>query len=228
MDKLNIIYKEPINLQLTENNSSHIDISMIPNYLLNFDFDKLFNLHPEKRHNIIMRNKNSNKEVFRWQKSYLNTPNYDKDDEYFKTRNYMYSGLDTSQNNEDLPELFKPFYDYVKSLDSRYNQVIINWYDNNDYIDFHRDCQRKIIEGVPIIIINLNEGNENSLRNFELIPFEENPENVKPKYDNVSINLKNGLMIKMCGNIQTEFRHGIRRNEKSKKRISISFRALNN
>lgn len=35
-----------------------------------------------------------------------------------------------------------PIYEYVKKIDERYNQVIVNWYeDENDYIAPHSDCQ---------------------------------------------------------------------------------------
>ena len=232
---LNVLQYDPINdennlakLSLTNDNSSWIEMSFIPKDLLKYGtthFDELFSLHPQERHNIVMKGTNNNTEVFRWQRSYLNTPEYDPSNDYFKTHNYMYSGVDTSNNNDNLPNLLVPFYEYVKSIDERYNQVIVNWYESDDYIAFHRDCQRKLQSDVPIVILTLTEDRD-ACRDFEIIPFEENPASVKTEYSNVKISLRNGLLLKMCGNSQTEFRHGIKQNNKFGRRISISFRAF--
>lgn len=133
----------------------------------------------------------------------------------------MYSGTNTSNNNDNLPEEFMPFYNYVKTIDSRYNQVVINWYDTNDYIEFHKDCQRKMIKDVPILILTISE-DKNRLRNFEIIKYDDNPnENSKFK-----IPLNNGLLLKMCGNFQSEFKHGIRQDNTLGRRISVSFRSF--
>ena len=225
------ISKNKITISLTNNNSSWLETSCIPEELSNYGmnlFDALFNMKPEKRHKIITKETGENMEVFRWQQSYLKTPNYDKTDEYFKTHYYMYSGIDTTNNNNDLPKEFLPFYEYVKKIDDRYNQVIINWYNSEDYIDFHRDCQRKLLKDVPIIVITLMS-NVESFREFEIIPYEKNSEIVIPLYSNIKIITKNGSMIKMCGDIQTEFRHGMKASEINNddyRRISMSFRAF--
>lgn len=228
MNNLEITSNKSAIYKLTENNSSYIKISSINDELLNYGkkyFNELFELHPKDRHAIIKKNTNCEKQVFRWQSSFLNTPDYDYNNDYFKEYNYMYSGLDTSNNKQELPELFKKFYDYVKLIDNRYNQVIINWYDTNDYIEFHRDCQRKLLKDIPILIINLTE-DDNNYRNFEIVPYDRNSEDIKYLYSNISVSLINGLIIEMCGNTQTEFRHGIRQNNEFKRRISISFRAF--
>jgi alkylated DNA repair dioxygenase AlkB len=220
--------KETCELSLTENKSSHVEISFVPKELMEYGvkhFDELFALHPNERHRIISKT-GEDYEVFRWQMSYLKTPDYNASEEYFKTHNYMYSGLDTSKNNDDLPNLFAPFYEFAKKQDDRYNQVVINWYDaNNDYIAFHRDCQRKMLKDVPIMVITLSE---QQCRDFEIIPFEKNDSSVKPNYSNVKIASRNGSVIKMCGEFQTEFRHGIRQNSTNDlgRRISISFRSF--
>jgi hypothetical protein len=212
--------------ELTNNGSSFIELSFLPNHLINYSlqfFQELFELHPEYRHNVILKGTNCNNEVHRWQKSYLNTPTYDPNDNYFAKKSYMYSGIDDTQNNNELPNLFKPFYNFAKLMDARYNQVIVNWYDEDDYIDFHRDCQRKMQKDVPILIMNLNEDDNKNCRNFELIPCNDDVDAINKT---VSVQLVNGLVIKMCGKTQEEFRHGIRKTDNAKKRISISFRAF--
>lgn len=215
-------------ISLTANNSSWIELSFLPQKLIEYgaqQFDTLFNMHPDEKHNIISK-EGENMQVFRWQKSYGKTPEYDKSDEYFKTHFYMYSGLDTSKNNDVLPQLFAPFFEYIKSIDERYNQVVINWYDSDDHIAFHRDCQRNMMVDVPILVLTLTLASEESLRNFDIIPFELNPESVELLYKNVSIPSKHGMLLKMCGEFQTEFRHGIKQKLNSGKRISMSFRAF--
>lgn len=92
-------------------------------------------------------------EVSRFSKSYLQTPNNLK---HTATRSYMYSGFDTSKNNEKLPYIFNSFYYFMKREDNRYNQVIVNWYRNEeDFIAPHSDCQRGMVENSKISLISL-------------------------------------------------------------------------
>ena len=216
----------PLTLSLTDTNSSWVELSAIPAELLEYSvehFDELFEHHPKEKHNIISKDTGDDCKVFRWQRSYLNTPDYDSSDEYFKTHYFIYSGLDTSKNNDELPNMFVPFYEHIKRQDNRYNQVVINWYDSDDYIAFHRDCQRKLLKDVPIIVLTLTE---EPCREFEIIPYEDNSDMIKSNFDNVKIIAKNGLLLKMCGEFQTEFRHGVKQNKNAGRRISISFRAF--
>ena len=219
-----------VDIFLTNNKSSWLEISSIPEELKMYgmeNFDKLFNMKPEKRHKIIKKGTGENMEVFRWQKSYLKTPNYDEKDEYFKTHYYMYSSKDDLCNDE-LPEEYVKFYEYVKSIDERYNNVVINWYNPEDYIDLHRDCQRMLKKDVPIIIVTLM-CERDVYRELDIIPYEKNDKSVIALNSNVKVEMRNGSMIKMCGKTQDEFRHGMKAsesNEKNMRRISISFRAL--
>ena len=98
----------------------------------------------------------------------------------------------------------------------------------NYYINFMKDKQIDQLRMLPSEVSSgsIIRNNEGIYRNFEIVPYDRNTEDVKPLYSNVSINLINGLIIEMCGNIQTEFRHGIRQNNELKRRISISFRAF--
>lgn len=103
-------------------------IAFIPKELSNYaiaNFDRLWELHPNEKHKIIMFEKEV--EVSRYSQSYLNTPT---DLSHTSTRSYMYSGYDTSRNKSELPEVMQPFYEHMRAKDTLYNQVIANWYED--------------------------------------------------------------------------------------------------
>jgi hypothetical protein len=113
-------------IYLNETKTSYIKIGRLPEDLKTYtinNFDEMFSLHPLKRHKIIFYRKEL--EVHRWQQSYLQTPNHEMD--ILNKRSYMYSGFDMSKNNDQLPQLFQNYYDYMKSLDEKYNQIVVNW-----------------------------------------------------------------------------------------------------
>jgi hypothetical protein len=141
----------------------------------------------------------------------------------------MYSGMDMSNNNNNIPHLFSPFYDYMKNKNIDYNQIIINWYETkHDHIAFHRDCLKQLNTNIPITIITLAE---TPYRNFEIIPFEDNPKSVLSIHSHLQILSEHGLELKFCGNSLTEFRHGMPEitdpSVNVGRRISISFRSIN-
>lgn len=208
--------------------SAWVEISHTNDDLLNFTFEKfdqMWNSHPENRHKII--NAQREMEVHRYSKSYLNTPPIDLD--YIKSHSYMYSSFDTSSNNDELPDNFKKYYEYIKSIDDKYNQVIANWYENgSDYIAAHSDCKRGMIPNGKIAILSLysDDVSENEYRNFEIIPVKTNTESLKEKF---IFKLSNGMIITMCGDTQENYRHCIPPDYNNfKKRISLSFRQMEN
>ena len=146
----------------------------------------------------------------------------------------MYSGFDTLSNNDELPEIFKPYYEFMKNIDNKYNQVIVNWYENeNDYIAPHADCQRGMIENSKIAILTLNEcfienNDIENTRYFEITPKYINYQSDnKPLADIFKIKLVHGSIITMCGTTQDNFLHQIKKeNKKIGKRISLSFRQM--
>lgn len=204
-------------------------------------FDKLFSMHPPKRHKVIMFG--NEVEVHRWQSVYLSTPKYTSD--LIAKTSYMYSGFDlypaepickreyptkhshTLQGElypeldinpmtepieilyTEMPDELDMFLEFAQTVDERFNQVIVNWYqDGNDYIAPHRDCPYGLIEGAPIMIINLCE-DSTCERLFSV--------------ENRYIPLENGTIIIMRGN----YLHGVPKNVNSKsRRISISFRCV--
>jgi alkylated DNA repair dioxygenase AlkB len=161
-------------------------------------------------------------EVNRYSKSYLNTWT---DLDHTSTRSYMYSGFDTSTNNDPLPENFVDYYKWIKEQDPRYNQVIANWYENKfDYIAPHSDCVKGMIPGAKISIMSFYSNiNPNNFRFMELRP--------KVKTETLvevfKIRLDHGTIITMCGKTQELFVHGIPKSESDVcERISLSFRQM--
>ena len=214
-------------IQLNESGSSYILIDFISDnlQLINTElFGSMWDLHPEQKHKIIMYEKEV--EVNRYSKSYLNTWT---DLTHTKSSSYMYSGYDTLSNNDKLPEIFKPYYEFMKNIDNKYNQIIVNWYENeNDYIAPHADCQKGMIENSKIAILTLNECFIENIRYLEITP-----KYKKYQYDNeplanmFKIKLDHGSIITMCGTIQDNFLHEIKKeNKKIGKRISLSFRQM--
>jgi alkylated DNA repair dioxygenase AlkB len=204
---------------------SYLKISHLPSALKQYgidNFNEMFLLHPPNKHKIIMYE--TEVEVHRWQQSYLNTPKCTP--EIIESRSYMYSGFDTSNNNNLLPKQFQIFYDYMKNLDERYNQVVINWYDEDDYIAYHADCESCMISNAEIAIISIYGNDSNNSRMFSLIPKDETQK--KCEYDKFNIIAKHGSIITMCGDTQKEFKHGIEKDTTNSipQRISISFRQM--
>ncbi len=221
-----IILPEQSNYQiikLNESGSAFIMINYLNNsikeYLLE-NFDTVWALHPETKHKIIMYE--NEVEVFRYSKSYLKTPT---DLEITKTHSYMYSGFDTSDNNSDLPEQFVKVYNYMLNQDSKYNQVIANWYeDSNDYIAPHADCTKCMISDAKISIVSIYPTEDPSSYRYLT---------VVPKYGKYSeksikkIRLDHGSIVTMCGTTQKEFLHSVDKSDVPiSRRISLSFRQM--
>ncbi len=210
-------------IYLTATKSSYIKIQGLPDDLKQYQYDhfnEMFESHPEKRHHIILKNKEV--EVFRWQQSYLKTPGHYHPD-VLKKKSYMFSGFDTKNINMNLPQHFLIYYNYVKSLDSRYNQVVANWYkDGDDYIQYHSDCEIEMIPGQEIMMLPLyGESNNKNFRVFSFLP----KLGVNSIYDKINIHESPGLLITMCGKIQEEFRHSLEKTSNQvPPRISLTFR----
>ena len=218
-------------IELTKTGSAKICISKLSDEMAQFtkeNFDRMFNLHPEERGRVLM--KNNEVESSRWHQSYLNTPKFNKEIHGFGS--YMYSGHNPVIN--ELPDDFKKVFDYFNNLEStgpdKYNQVIVNWYLNGkDFIESHSDCQLDMVPDAPIVIISI-QGivNENLNRKLVIKPRNDYRKKlgdfVHEKYE---ILMPHGTVIEMCGDMQEKFTHKIPKEPLESKfppRISITLR----
>lgn len=183
----------------------------IPETLMNYDFNKLFNLKPDSRSKVLIYNKklktHEEKTIFRSYSSFLNTPKLDENVE----KSYMFLNKE-----EVVPVEFSDFVNFVKDLDPRYNQMVINWYNPEDYIELHSDCSAKMInDEAPILTINLNESNEESMeRQFKMVNKENGEESSFRLKNNHFFVIKNNKTHRHCVGTGLE------------KRISLTFRMM--
>jgi hypothetical protein len=216
---------EVVRIPLTEDGTSWIELEWIPSELSNFAsecFKELFDLHPKDQGKIIMYDKELLS--YRWHQSYLHTPARDP---VYK-HSYMFAGFDESTIHTPLPEPYQRFYDFMSQRDSRFNQVVANWYlDVSDYIAQHSDCELGMIPDAVVSMMNFNKLNETeNCRIFRIIP---KPVDVQDAlYSEVQIILRHGLMLTMGGEVQKKFKHGVPRvlgkGKEATPRFSLSFR----
>ena len=118
--------------------TSFLSVGNITKELTSIDFEKMWELHPGPS-SVMMYGKMV--EVPRFQESY--------------DEPYEFSG--TVRPAVTLPEILKPFSEYINTLGfGKFNQKFCNWYINGlSYIGAHRDDERQIIPGTPIVSISL-------------------------------------------------------------------------
>lgn len=211
-------------LQLSE--KSWVTLSRLPDDLLEYandNFETLFSLHPLDRGVVQVWNKDV--PCSRFHQSYLKTP---VKDDRFSDSSYMFCGSrQASHLDRPLPEAFKPFLEYMQSVDSRYNQVVINWYDTGlAKLPAHSDCEIGMVDQATIACISLGGQRVFRLKKKRQV------QDTSPASPSVDIVCTNGLIITMGGDTQKEFRHGVPALPKGPKapktmenrRISITFR----
>ena len=122
------------------------------NKLTEDKFDQIWSLKPEGRSKVFVYNKGTKthdeKQIFRSYRSYLKIPPIEAAMKLPKS--YMYDGLEPSVPN--------CLIEYVKDAwtdDPRYNQMIVNWYEPEDYIEPHRDCDNFMVDDYIIRITSL-------------------------------------------------------------------------
>jgi alkylated DNA repair dioxygenase AlkB len=207
-DPINLGPGEVKRISLMKDDSSWIEVQFIPNELIDYateKFDELFQLHPAQKGNVVMYGKELKSS--RWHQSYMETP---KRDPAMK-HSYMFCGLEDSPAiNQPLPVPFQPFNDYMLQKDSKYNQMVANWYkDGLDYIAQHSDCEMGMIDNAVISLINLNQSNlTENCRIFRIRPkFAD--QNAGALYSEYQVILRHGLLITMGGHFQKQFKHGV-------------------
>lgn len=154
-----------------------------------------------------------NKKIFRKYKSFLNTPSFDETTK----KSYMFSSQKEKQNYLELPDLLKPIYDDILSLDKRYNNCVVNWYqDGNDWIEMHSDCTAKLLNNSPIAIVTLTNGYPRTLKIVS-----------RGKSHHYTVPLFNGSIIILDNKSNTEYRHGIDPDPTNEcSRVSLTFRMV--
>lgn len=175
------------------------------------NFQELFKLKPEQNNDVLVFNKKTKqfdrKTIFRSYISYLNTPEFDPSTE----KSYMFLN-----KSKEIPQELNEVLDYVQSIDSRYNQMVINWYNEDDYIEMHRDCTAKMIDtNAPVLILNFNESDD--IKKERKMIFEDIVSKEKSE-----IALQNFHMYLLENN--NTHRHGVGKG--LEKRISITFRMM--
>lgn len=186
--------------------------NLIPrNIMESVSFKDLFDLKTPTRDSVLVFNKETKvhekKQIYRSYMNYLSTPKFDEK----INKSYMFVNM-----SDSLPEQLKPFLDFVKKIDPRYNQLSVSWYENDDFIEPHRDCVAKMLNpDSPILVINLNESNDISkARNMVF-------QNVKTG-EVTSIPLLNGRFYIIENN--STHRHSVGKG--LERRISLTFRMM--
>ena len=153
-------------------------------------------------------------------KSYLYTPKFDEK----SSKSYMFSGNKQNEIESKLPSVLNPIYDYIKTVDNKYNNMIVNYYkDSESYIPMHSDCCDSMIQDANIGILSIYSNlDSNNIRKLTVKAKNLLNNNVINK--NFNINLHNGLFIVMGGKFQYNFRHGIMKENNNNQRLGISFR----
>ncbi|MBK8516592.1 MAG: alpha-ketoglutarate-dependent dioxygenase AlkB [Saprospiraceae bacterium] len=165
-----------------------------------FDFEKIWNIHPDAYHEIMMHGKMV--KTPRWQQAY----NID----------YQYTG--NINKALPLPQELNPFLEWIQtSIDSRLNGVLINWYDGqlDHYIGKHRDSTIGIIAGTSIVTLSFGEE-----RIFRLRPYKSKGTSF------FDINAIHGSVIIIPYDTNKIYTHEITKQKKMGRRISLTFRGF--
>lgn len=114
-------------------------VGALPGELAAIPFDPLWDLHPPEFHILQMMGKPMPSP--RWSQAF--------------GRDYRYSG--NVNVALPVPPPLQPFLDAARTLDTRINGLLVNWYDGDlgHYIGKHRDSPVGLIEGAPIITLSL-------------------------------------------------------------------------
>lgn len=155
---------------------------------VNENFNSIYKLKPSKRSEIILFDKINkefrNREIFRSYVSYGVVPEFDSN----VKKSYMFVNKELK-----VPSELVPFFEFAKSIDTRYNQMVVNWYNPEDYIELHRDCTSKMLDNnSPILMINLNETDDiYSIRSLNFVSIETGEQTSVPLLNNSYLTITN-------------------------------------
>jgi hypothetical protein len=115
-------------------------------------FEKIWALKPDHKSKVYVYNKEKDtheeKQIYRSYRSYLRVPPFDTRIK----KSYMYDGVEPSVPNELIPYLI-----HATKEDERYNQMVVNWYEPEDYIEKHSDCDAFMVNDYLIGVMSIDE-----------------------------------------------------------------------
>jgi alkylated DNA repair dioxygenase AlkB len=115
-------------------------------------FDAFWDVHPQRFHEVCMFGRRV--AVPRWSEAY--------------GQDYRYSG--TLHRASPVPDMLTPLLSWSKNkVDERLNGVLVNWYDGSlgHKIGAHRDDEKELVAGAPIITISFGETRTFRLRRWK-------------------------------------------------------------
>lgn len=180
------------------------------------NFENLWDCRPQSEENrrVIVKSYEvggdgyKEKTIYRYFQSFGVTPGFDEN----TGKSFMFSGSRVPYRNySKIPTILSEVHQFVGHM---YNNVIVNWYEPEDYIEPHRDCTSKLVKNSSIVIVNFNEPRTEADRFFSL----EYADRIE------QISLENYTVISMDHNTQKEAKHGVGRG--NHRRISVSFRRI--
>lgn len=140
------------------NGENQIFATLHPQKFSTLSFQELWDMHPAEYHTLKMHGREV--KTPRWQQAY--------------GKDYRYTG---ARNNAlPIPGVLKPYIDWCREhIDERLNALLLNWYDGqkNHYIGAHRDDQRDLVEGSPIVTISQGEARVFRMRPYKKEGFQD-------------------------------------------------------
>ena len=127
----------------------------------------------------------------------------------------LHSGL-TLQPNSWNKGLLYIKEEIEKTVDVKFNSVLMNWYrDGDDYLNWHTDAEKEL--GINPVIGSVNFG---ATRDFLIRNNDDNSVKLK-------IPLKNGTLLIMQGELQHFWQHSVPKRAKIKElRFNLTFREI--
>lgn len=170
------------------------------------EFEEIWALKPRQKSKVYVYNKETDdheeKQIYRSYLSYLSIPPHDET----VKKSIMYDGLEPS-----VPNCLMPYIRDAWLADSRYNSLTVNFYEPEDYIEPHRDCDNHMVDDYVIRVVSLGE-----IRPIVFEPVDEclcDPIQIKPE-EVFAISKQNNQ----------NYRHSVGSGQE--RRISLTFRML--
>ena len=182
-------------------------------------FERIWELKPTKRGELWMGGKVI--ATPRW------TQSYGKDYVFSATRHVALP----------IPPEFQAHLDWVqKQEEYTYNQLLVNWYGENDHIGKHADSLKQLVPDAPIYSFSFHQGQE---RSFVIHPESKDATLAEyklqarkgpvKKYACLHLNMPHNSVLWMGGKIQSHYKHSVpplKQTATCNRRINITVRAF--